>query len=296
MLAMYRTMKQTGIPVFAGFTIDEIVQKGCKYFKDAIDAGEVALAAINEEEGWSTNYLIFMQQLSNRYFNRAMFLLTVRGDHPQPDDAKSQGLMDLSTCKDMDREVVDNGEREGFKGSFNEYFELLLSRIRGMLTLIKLGCCEEDEWGLEELFEDARVALMGALDEPKHALFVQMEPAGQMQRLDFALIDYLLTTSPLAPTSSQEEEAARIAIRMLVEDEYVIGEAGSVALKALIDRVKGMSADELGGEDPSDVQAKLFQYRHKVTEAISLQFSKSEELRRASYYACNAGDFTMEFF
>lgn len=287
MLAMYRTMQKTKVPTLCGLSRAAIVEQGIEFFKSSIDTGEKALAKINEEEGWSIHYLIFMQQLSNRYFNRAMFLLTVRDDHPDPQQAEEQGYMDLATCKDMDREVVDNGDREGFKGDLDEYFELLLSRIRGMLTLVKLGF--EDEWGLTELFVDAKKALTLALDEPAHPLFRHMEPAGQMQRLDLALMEYYLL-----PNSTQKDRAAKIAIRMLVEDDYLIGEAATVAIKAVIDG----GLDDLGdyGEDRSDIQSKLYSYRHSVTEAMSLHNSKRDALKSASYHSCNSGDFLMEFF
>lgn len=289
MLTMYRVMKTIGVPTIYGMTKRTIIENGCGCFQRSIDSGEDALAKINEEEGWSTNYLVFMQQLSNRYFNRAMFLLTVRDDHPNPQEAENQGFMDLSTCKDMDREVVDNGDQEGFKGEMDDYFELLLGRIRGILTLVKLGY--EDEWGLDELLADARKALVEALRTPHHPLFRHMEPAGQMQKLDFCLIEYYSL-----PATANPELAAQIAIRMLVEDEYVIGEAATAALKAVADGVKSWTADDLGGEDTSDLKSKLFQYKYGVVETMSLQFSKKDGLRRASYHACNSGDLAMEVF
>ena len=116
---------------------------------------------------WSENYLIFMQQLSNRYFNRAMSLLTVSSET-------------TCTCKDMDREVVDNGDREGFKGEKDVYIELLLGRIKGLLLLMRMGY--DDEWGIDELFDGARVALVSALSSPEHTLFRDLKPADQMQR------------------------------------------------------------------------------------------------------------------
>ena len=286
-LAIYRTIHKIQVPILSGMSKTAVIEKGCKYFKDSIDSGEEALAKINQEEGWSIHYLVFMQQLSNRYFNRAMFLLTAKDDHPDPEEAERQGMMDLATCKDMDREVIDNGDREGFKGDLHEYFELLLSRIKGVLNLLKLGY--EDEWGLDELFADARKVLVQALDDSTHALFRDMAPAGQMQRFDSALIEYY-------SHNGDTMEAARVAIRMLIEDEYVIGETALIALKALTDSVKNMSSEDLNGEDPSDVQSKLYSYRSMVSEAVSLQFSKKDEIRRASYNSCNAGDVLMECF
>ena len=291
MLTLYRTMKATGnTSLLYGFKKDELIEKGSAYFRKAIDIGEEAIERINQEEGFTVNYLIFMQQLSNRYFNRALFLLTVKDDHPDPEEAERQGLTDLATCKDMDREVVDNGDQEGFKGEMDVYFELLMGRIRGMLNLIQMGV--EDEWGLDELLEDARKALVKALRIPSHPLFRHMEPAGQMQRLDFALIEYYSLDE-----TKDLDMAAKIAIRMLMEDDYVIGENAVVALKTIIDTLSdGRATGDLHGMDPSDVRSQLFHCRHLLFETMALQFSKRDGLRKHCHVAANAGDATMETF
>ena len=310
MLSIYRTMKKTSAPSMNGLDIGKVVERGVTYFKRAIDAGEDALKRINDNEGFSENYLIFMQQLSNRYFNRAMFLLTVLEDHPNSIEAKSQGLMDLNTCKDMDREVVDNGDREGFKGGKDVYFDLLLSRIKGLLLLMKMGY--EDYWDIDELFDGAREALMSALKTPDHILFREIEPAGQMQRLDGALIEYylMLSTQQDEPDDDYEDEvsgyrlapeesierASEIAIRMMVEDDYVIGEAAMLALKALTDKTLKATANDLGGTDPSDVRSALFQYRHRISEAMSLSYAGKDLMSRECFVAANLGDISMEKF
>ena len=310
MLSIYRTMKKTSAPSMNGLDIGKVVERGVTYFKRAIDAGEDALKRINDNEGFSENYLIFMQQLSNRYFNRAMFLLTVLEDHPNSIEAKSQGLMDLNTCKDMDREVVDNGDREGFKGGKDVYFDLLLSRIKGLLLLMKMGY--EDYWDIDELFDGAREALMSALKTPDHILFREIEPAGQMQRLDGALIEHylMLSTQQDEPDDDYEDEvsgyrlapeesierASEIAIRMMVEDDYVIGEAAMLALKALTDKTLKATANDLGGTDPSDVRSALFQYRHRISEAMSLSYAGKDLMSRECFVAANLGDISMEKF
>lgn len=297
MLTIYRAMKKTNSPTLCNFSRKKIIQKGCNYYRTAIDFGEQALKRIHDEEGFSVKYLIFMQQLSNRYFNRAMFLLTVRDDHPKPNQAEKQGLMDLSTCQDMDREVVDNGDHEGFKGDKDVYFELLLSRINGLLLLMKMGY--PDPWGIEDLFEEARSELISALNTAEHPLFDHLNPAGQMQRLDSALVDY----HNLKAEKSKDEEkrvfhvrkGAEIAVRMLIEDDYVIGKASMRALKALIDCTMITPESDLG-EDPSDVRSKLFQYRHRIGEQLSLLYSSRDVVSRECFNACNIGDFSMEVF
>ena len=305
MLAMYRTMNKNSMPTIAGLSRKQVISKGCTYFKSAIDSGEEALERINTTEGWSENYLVFMQQLSNRYFNRAMFLLTVRNDHPHPDEAENQGLTDLSTCRDMDREVVDNGERVGFKGDEDVYFELLLGRIKGMLLLMKMGY--DDVWGIDELFGDAQDALAAAIRSPEKRLFRSLDPSGQMQRLDGALIEYYLLLvervdkAGVENVSGERQEnvmkAAEIGIRMLVEDDYVIGDAAMLALRALVEMTSSSCrAEDLGGSDPSDVRSTLLHYRHQINEEmVLLQISRGVVSRECSA-ATTVGGFSMETF
>lgn len=289
MLTIYRTMKKTGAPTLCGLEKSEAIAKGIAYFDATIESGEKALAKTNEDEGWSTNYLIFMQQLSNRYFNRAMFLLTVHDDYPSPGDAERQGFTDLATAKDMDREVVDNGDQQGFKGDGDVYFDLLMSRIKGILFLIELGY--EDEWGVNELLVDASNELNAALKRPDDVLFRDLEPAAQMQRLDAALIRYYRLSE-----EKDREKAAEIAIRMLTEDEYVVGEAGMYAVKALIEFVADAKSENLNGEDPSNVRSALFQFRRQIADVMALTRNSRDVVGRESFRQSNIGDISMEIF
>ena len=207
MLALYRTLKSTGVPRVCGLDVNTVVTKGETHYGKSIDAGEDDLKEINDSEGWSENYLVFMQQLSNRYFNRAMFLLAAYQDHHDPECMKEQGWTDLETCKNMDREVVDNGDREGFKGGKDVYFDLLLSRIKGILVLLRDG--HKDEWDINELFVGAQRALQSALANPQdHVLFQDLEPAGQMQRLEGVLIEYHLLMASRADKNKGKPNGA----------------------------------------------------------------------------------------
>jgi len=297
MLTMYRVMKATSTPALSGMSQPKVIEKGCEYFRSAIEMGEEALRRINDDEGFSVNYLIFMQQLSNRYFNRALFLLTSKADHPDPQGAENQGLTDLTTCRDMDREVVDNGDQVGYKGDKQEYFELLMGRITGLLRLMKMGY--EDIWGIEDLFDDASAELEKALGSPNHDLFRELDAPGQMQRLDAALVDYHLLMSENEAEDKKDSHirvAGQVAVRMMIEDEYLIGECGLMAVKALVATTMICGKEHYGGEDPSDIRSSLFNYRHVITETLSLSYSSSDLVAREYLNACTIGDFAMESF
>ena len=99
MLAMYRMMKLTAVERYCGMTRREVVLKGMAYFHIAIQLGEKAYDEFHEAEGWSPSCLDFMQHLANRYFNRAMFLLTVKGDHDNPKELEDLGFRDLQIAR-----------------------------------------------------------------------------------------------------------------------------------------------------------------------------------------------------
>jgi len=246
LLAMYRTMDKAnpsgeGSQRICGLSKADIIARGTAYFNVAIKLGEEAYDRFYEEEGWSANCLVFMQHLSNRYFNRAIFLLTVKDDHPMPKEAERLGFRDLEIVMDMDVEVASQCLEVGFTVDKVEKFELSVSRIRGLLSLLEISF--KDEWELEELIGSAFRELKAALRNVDSDLFAAVSPAGRMQQLDTELIMY-------AQLCGRKEEAARVAIRMLLEDEFVLYDAQCLAVKALVDFVH--SEDDGDGESGSN--------------------------------------------
>ena len=227
MLTMYRTMVVSGDETICGLSKKDVVAKGTAYHAHAIKLGEEAYDLFYNEQGWSEECLSFMQFLANRYFNRAMFLLTVKDDHEHPKEAETMGHRDLQITSDMDVEIVDQCLEMGFKIDRVERYDLMMSRVRGLLALAKLGYSAKEleiDEHIKCLFRD----LKNALKNPGHELFETVSPAGRMQKLDAELIKYLL----LAKEDSAD--AARVAIRMLVEDEYISCYSQQEAYKALL--------------------------------------------------------------
>jgi hypothetical protein len=255
MLCFYRVMKIDNLSESCGLLREEVIKKGIDYFQSAIDQGEEALKNINDNEGWSTNYLVFMQQLSNRYFNRAIFLLTVKDDHPVPEEAESQAYLDLMTSKDMDREVVDNGDTIGFKGDCEDYFDLLLFRIKGILNLVSMGY--EDTWGIDDLVEDARRVLTSALHEPLCDLFHRINPAGQKQRLDSVLIQLFIHRKDTV-------NAALVGIRMMIEDDFLMTDAALWSITGLLHHISTLQDHEFSSERVSDIKIQLLESKQQI--------------------------------
>jgi len=227
MLTMYRTMVISGDKIMCGLSKKDVVAKGTAYHAHAIKLGEEAYDLFYNEQGWSEECLSFMQFLANRYFNRAMFLLSVKDDHEHPKEAETMGFRDLQITSDMDVEIVDQCLEMGFKINRVERYDLMMSRVHGLLALAKLG------YSVKELEIDEHITglfhdLKNALKNPGHALFENISPAGRMQKVDAVLINYLIIAK------NDSANAAKVAIRMLVEDEYISSYSQQEACKALL--------------------------------------------------------------
>lgn len=254
MLTLYRTMKNTGQDHVCGLSEREIIGEGMAYFHQAIQLGEKAYDEFYETEGWSPSCLNFMQHLSNRYFNRAMFLLTIKDGHEKPKEVEELGMRDLQIANDMDIEIVAEGTQVGWGiRSSRAHFEVLITRIRGHLTVLEMGRPVDDS-DVNEMLEDAFKLVQTELKSGSCDLFQDLGPAGRMQQLETELMRYNIVKEDL-PT------AARIAIRMLVEDEFTIPEAQNKAIEVLLQYV--------GSTQPEDstIKDRLIDYQQWLEEA-----------------------------
>ena len=308
MLAFYRTMKATKKGNMCGLSEKEIVAKGTAYFVNAIKLGEEAYDDFYNEQGWSEECLAFMQLLSNRYFNRAIFLLSVKNDHEHPVEAEEMGSRDMTIVRDMDTEIVDQCIEMAFKIDRVERHDLMMSRVRGALSLVELGYSPEI-FDIQERKDEVVNALKLALKKPDHELFETISPAGRMQQLDTELINYF------SLVEKDVVGAARVAVRMLVEDEYIYPESQSLALQALsayMSDLEDMGTDtkakldasitKCGVENRSSVSSSLRSFYEDNKDDLEL-FADGEhnlqdepETAQESYRQSTRGDFSMETF
>ena len=128
-----------------------------------------------------------------------------------------------------------------------------------------------------------------------------------MQRLDGALIEYYrllveqIDKAGLVDSVDRHEnvmKAAMTGIRMLVEDDYVIGEAAMVALRALVEMTTlwDCKAEDVGGSDPSDVRSLLLHYRHQINEIMAMVHTRRDLVSRECSAAAMVGGISMEAF
>uniref|UniRef100_A0A7S4NFJ6 Uncharacterized protein n=1 Tax=Odontella aurita TaxID=265563 RepID=A0A7S4NFJ6_9STRA len=276
MLTMFRTVKETGQPEICGMNKVEIIAKGAAYFCDAIKLGEEAYDTFYSEQGWSGSCLVFMQHLSSRYFNRAIFLLTVKKDHRWPAEANRLGFRDLDIAKNMDVEVADQCLEVGFNIDETERFNLTMSRIRGLVSLKEMGY-PDDEWEMDELVTEAFSKLKAAIQNPSSDFFREISPAGRMQQFDAELIrDAVL--------DERWKDAALIAIRMLIEDEYAVHEAESIAIEALVEFVDKAGDDhtEITPEVKNDLLRFQENFEVECLDTISRRIAHAQKAESAS--------------
>lgn len=253
MLTMYRTLDATGDDMVCGMNRLQIIGKGMAYFHQAIQLGEKSYDAFYEAEGWSPSCLNFMQHLSNRYFNRAMFLLTVKDSHAKPSEIEALGLQDLTITRDMDVEIVDEGTQVGWGvRSATAHLEVLLCRLRGHVALLEMGY--PDDWEVDEKLNTAFAILQTELKKESSELFEAISPAGRMQQVEYLLMQYFLVKKDL-------KTAAKVGVRMLVEDECIIPDAQKLAIQTLIE----YSETEMS----SDAQKCLKQYQKWLSDTIN---------------------------
>jgi len=228
MLAAYRLMRDDpSVTELCGLSRREVIGKGTKYYLNAIQLGEKAYDEFYNTEGWTPRCLDFMQHLSNRYFNRGVFLLTVKNDHEQPDEIERLGQRDLQICRDMDLEIIAYGKDIGWNvvDRIETSFQVSLVRVRGYNLLLQQGIYNE-EWEMEEKLKETFDLVKTEMTKDISDLFVDISPLGRLQQIETELIKYELNRGTV-------QRAAQIGVRMVLEDAFLFVEAASCALEAL---------------------------------------------------------------
>lgn len=135
------------------------------------------------------------------------------------------GVSDLLRAKALDEEVSEIYRRNNtFKNEMElDEFEGLLRRARGILSLVR-NFGFEDPWGIDSLIIQAETLLNDA--EYSSKLFESISRVGRKQQIDDLKIQYLLCSQDFT-------KAGTVAMRMLVEDEYIIDTIATNATNAV---------------------------------------------------------------
>jgi hypothetical protein len=236
MLGIYQEMKANNLDSIGGLTKSQLVTRGIAYFHEAIHLGEKAYQEFHNLHGWSPICLDFMQHLANRYFNRGLFLLTVKDDHDKPEEVKELGLRDLRIATDMDQEVISYGEDIGWACAdrVEKLFHVKVVRARGYNLLLELGY--PDDWKVEELLDETFEMVGTEVKRESSPLFINVSVAGRMQEIERELMKYKKVNGDL-------ETASKIAVRMLKEDEMLFVDAQAQAVEILLEYIESAGFD-----------------------------------------------------
>lgn len=170
----------------------------------------------------------FAQQVADRHFNRAMCLLYFLDDPDSPENAKDKAFHDLLRSRDYDSGVQELLLHEKLMFKFSDViFERLLRRIHGLSSLFSLDQTVWQVWDVNDLVEQADLMLQAAWEQENAPLFGDVGRVGRLQQLEGAVVG-------LEMASGKLEEASQLAMRMLVEDEYIIVSSFVIAADALL--------------------------------------------------------------
>ena len=214
MLAMYQEIKGDEGFGNLGLKKKDVITRGIAYYHKAITLGEEAYDEYFNVQGWNPKCLDFMQHLANRYFNRGVFLLTIKNDHSNPVDLEELGMRDLKIASDMDQEVLSYAEEGSvaLSAKVEQMFNTNLARVKGHNLLIEKGY--PDKWETKEILDETFEMISRESRKPKSDLFGRITVTGRLQEVEAELMKYFVSTGNL-------QLGAEIAIRMLIEDEIV---------------------------------------------------------------------------
>lgn len=175
----------------------------------AISREQLELATSDEEKA---NFTV---HLADRIFNRALFLLLVSGERCAPNNAREIALSDIGSTRQMDLDVEEFWlDRKILLDQSAEHFLRLLRRCSGLLDFY-----HDEElrgiWNPSDLVKDADCLLFAAWDQPSAALFKEISRIGRLQQLECVAMR-------LDICRGCQILAARLAMRMFAEDEYLL--------------------------------------------------------------------------
>jgi hypothetical protein len=193
------------------------------YSKAIKIAGEFYEMAVHSDAISDDATAEYAQTLADRYFSRALFLLVTKYDCCDGENVSKKSKKDLETASNLDTYVRDIWiQHRDIKSKSIAYFERLLRRAAGLLMIAESNLVDVNAF----LFE-ADSLLCSVAKHSNASLFDSISICGRLQQLEeFAILSEI--------KSSNYEAAARYAVRMLVEDEYILESAFATAAEAIL--------------------------------------------------------------
>ena len=203
------------------------VQTALDYYEEAI---EICKRDFDEAED-SFLKAEYAQHLADRHFNRGLYLLFIEREPDAPNDCHSRALDDIARARDLDYDVRDFFLEKKLLFQYSDkYFWRLIRRIFGLST----HCFDEElreVWNVRDLIQDADSLLFAAWNESSPPVFDDLGRVNRLQQLEAAALRLELCEGNTA-------EAARMGMRMLAEDEFLLECAFPVAATAILESMR----------------------------------------------------------
>lgn len=200
------------------------VAKAAKeHYNEAIEIAQRQLEQALTEESKA----LFTIQLSDRLFNRGLFLLLVANGECAPAEAKNRGLEDIKKVRELDDDVSQFLlDRKLLLSRSADFFLRLLRRAFGLLDFYD----DQDVravWDANDIVAEADRLLFAAWNQSTAPLFKELNPVGRLQQLEAAAIQLDLCRGRV-------KDASRLAMRMFAEDSFLIDKTFAMAATALM--------------------------------------------------------------
>ena len=170
-------------------------------------------------------------QLADRLFNRGLYFLFIDGFDCAPSDSRDRGYSDITFSRNLHDDIRDYLiENKQLFATSSTYFSRLLRRINCLAAFYDdVGL--RDIWDARVLLDEAKQLVDAATEADSKGnscpLFQEANQTGRKQQLESLEI-------LLALNCGNNVHAARVGMRMLVEDAYLMESAFIRAAEALL--------------------------------------------------------------
>lgn len=200
-----------------------------KHFDEAVASAKEDFDNAESDE----EKTMFAQQLSDRHFNRAVCLL-LAGDDPCISSAsKELAMADLLLSYQYDAGVKEYmmHSKTLFK-NMDVIFARSIRRLYGLATLSSFIDDISLVWDVYELLDQVDLILQAAWNHDEAPLFKDVSKVGRLQELEGA-------AGVVELSYGNVRDAAVLATRSLVEDEYIIDSAFEAMAECLLRYTRG---------------------------------------------------------
>ena len=207
------------------------VHTALDYYEEAIDICRQNLGEADPDADDGLLYSEYAQHLADRYFNRGLYLLFLQDEFDDPDEAHRRALEDIALARDWDFGVRDFLiEKKILFEQSDKYFWRLIRRIYGLSTHCYDGELRE-VWDVRAVIQDADELLLAAWNKESAPVFRDLGRVNRLQQLECAALRLELC-------EGNTVEAARMAMRMLAEDEFLLECCFPIAATAILESMR----------------------------------------------------------